>query len=260
MEAITKIANKNYRLDLANNRITFLDNRFYFHENGNYYPSSTTILDAYPKSAGFYEWLKRAGDDADSIRDEAGRKGSVVHDLTEKYDDGLEVNLLNEYGDVNIRMSEWNMLEKYVEFRNRFKTEVIHSELNMVSAALQYGGTLDRVMMVEGRKLLVDIKTSNAIYNHYWLQLASYARLYAEQFDSDLEGVAILWLNAKTKTDGKSGTWQGKGWQLIVEQDQKEIDRYWKLFQATQRLWIEENGSAQPKKMEYKLSHKFQSK
>lgn len=252
-----KSGNKNYLLDFSNNRITFADNRFYRHDNGNYYPSSTTLLDAYPKSAGFYEWLKKAGEDSDNIRDEAGRRGSVVHDLTERYDRGEEVNLMNEYGDVSIKMSEWGMFERYVEFRSHFKTEVVHSEMNMVSAALQFGGTLDRVMIVDGVKLLIDIKTSNAIYNHYWLQLASYAKLYEENVGNDLEGVAILWLNARTKTDGKAGSYQGKGWQLLPCYDQKEIDRYWRLFQSTQRLWIEENSGMQPRKTEYKLSHKF---
>lgn len=259
MELFTKVNNKNYRLDLSNNRVTFLDNRFYYHENGNYYPSSTTILDAYPKSAGFYEWLKRAGEDADTIRDDAGRRGSNVHHLTEKYDNGEEVNLLNEYGDVSISMGEWAQFERYVEFRNRFKTEIIHSELNLVSAQLQFGGTLDRIITLDGKKLLIDIKTSNAIYNHYYLQLASYAKLYEEHFQPDIEGVAILWLNAKTKTDGKAGTCQGKGWQLIIQDDQKEIDRYWKLFQATQRLWMAENGGMMPRRTEYKLSHKFKN-
>lgn len=61
-------------IKITKDRIEFLDSRFYQHANGNFYPSVTTILDAYPKSAAFYEWLKKAGEDADEIRDEAGRK------------------------------------------------------------------------------------------------------------------------------------------------------------------------------------------
>jgi hypothetical protein len=257
MTTVITSANKNYRLDLTNNRITFLDNRFYTHENGSYYPSSTTILDAYPKNAGFYEWLKKAGEDSDSIRDEAGRRGSVVHNLTEMYDLGVEVNLLDDNGNISVKMFEWSLFERYIEFRKRFNVEILHTELNLVSDRLQFGGTLDRIVNINGKKILLDIKTSNAIYNHYWLQVASYAKLYEELVESNIEGVAILWLNAKTKTDGKAGSCQGKGWQLITCEDQKEIDQYWKLFQATQRLWVAENGSMQPKQLSYQLSHKI---
>ena len=73
----------NYSIDIPNNQIIFLDTRYYRTQEGDYEPSVTTYLEAYPKSAQFYEWLKSAGKDADEIRDEAGRKGSNVHELTE---------------------------------------------------------------------------------------------------------------------------------------------------------------------------------
>lgn len=256
MEIITKVHNKNYRLDLANNRISFLDNRFYMADDGKYYPSATTILEAYPKGASFYEWLKRNGEESDELRDEAGRRGSRVHDLTEKYDNGQEVSLLNENGDIAMKMSEWAMFERYIDFRNRFNIEVIDTEQNIVSPKLGYGGTRDRIINYNSKRLLMDIKTGNAIYNHFWLQLTSYLQLEAEVSPVPFDGIAVLWLNAKTKTEGKPGACQGPGWQLIIQSDQKEIDKYWKLFQCTHQLWIQENGNMQPRKTIYSLKHK----
>jgi hypothetical protein len=80
-------------IDNNKGRIEFLDNRFYLTEDG-YVPSVTTILEAFPKTAEYYQWLKRVGEDADTIRDEAGRRGSVVHELTEQYDMGNEVSFI----------------------------------------------------------------------------------------------------------------------------------------------------------------------
>lgn len=257
MESISKINNKNYRLDLSNNRISFLDSRFYYHEAGKYYPSVTTILEAYPRNAGFYDWLKRAGENADEIRDEAGRRGSIVHNLTEMYDRGEEVNLLGPTGDISVKLSEWSFFSRYVEFRNRFPFAIEHMELNMVSDKLQFGGTLDRVINLNGKRILFDIKTSNSLYNHFWLQMAAYARLFEEE-QTPVDAIAILWLNAKTRTDGKNGAMQGQGWQLIIESDQKAVDKYWKLFIATMKLWMEENAGMQPRQIQYQLKHKLQ--
>ena len=87
-------------------QITFLDNRFYTTEGDGYVPSVTTILQAYPKDAAYFQWLKANGEESDNIRDEAGRRGSIVHDLTERYDNGEEINLMNESGYIGYKFGE----------------------------------------------------------------------------------------------------------------------------------------------------------
>lgn len=247
---------KQHIVDNERNQITFLDSRWYLCEqDNNFYPSSSTILDAYPKSFAFYEWLKRVGDSADEIRDVAGDKGSTVHKLTEMYDLGEEVTLFNIEGNIDFRQVEWAMFEKYVQFIERFKPEILYTEMSMVSPILKYGGTLDRVIRLNGKTYLVDIKTSNLLHNHFWLQLASYVKLFNEKFpDINIDGVAILYLNAKTRTEGKKGDIQGIGWQLVFPPE--PLDHYWGLFKATQALWLEENGSSKPRNLTYKTTHK----
>lgn len=237
------------------NQVTFLDCRYYTDELGDFYPSSTTVLDAYPKPYFFYEWLKTVGDRADEIRDAQGDKGSTVHKLTDLYDQGEEVSLRDINGEIKFKRSEWAMLEKYIEFSERFKPEILTTELSLVSPKLGYGGTIDRVMKLGGKTLLVDIKTGNSIYNHFWLQMASYVKLHEEIYpEVKIDGMAILYLNAKTRTEGKKGDIQGRGWQLIYPP--KEFEHYWKLFMATHILWLEENEDAKPKNVSYQLTHK----
>jgi hypothetical protein len=247
----------NYTVDQKENRITFLDNRFYLSQKGNYWPSSTTILDAYPKGYGFMEWLKKNGEDSDTIRDEAGERGTRVHDLTERYDNGEEVSLLNAGGFLNLRMSEWNMFERYIEFRQKHDTNVIANELSLCSDKLKFGGTIDRVIEVNQERLLMDIKTSNFLSKHFWLQLASYRELLEKCERMTVDGIAILWLNAKTRGDGRAGAIQGKGWQLLVCRDAKEIDQYYRLFKHTHALWLEENEGMKPREFSYKIKHKL---
>lgn len=258
MTTVTKLFSKNYKIDFTSRQITFLDTRFYLTEQGNYVPSVTTILDCYPKPPSFYDWLKKVGEDADTIRDEAGDRGSTVHKLTERYDAGEEINLINEEtGRIDYKLIEWAMFERYVEFRRRFEFEVIHSELNLISDKLGFAGTLDRVINFKGRLLIIDIKTSNSLYDHFWLQMAAYKELLAEvQPELKIDSYAVLWLNAQTRTDGKAGTVQGKGWQLI-ERKPEDMANDWPLFNATHKLWQAERGSSKPKEMCYQLSHKI---
>ena len=79
----------NYLIDFKSQQLTFLDSRFYTTPSGGFVPSVTTILEAYPKTYSYYQWLKEVGKDADAIRNAAGDRGSIVHKLTERYDAGI---------------------------------------------------------------------------------------------------------------------------------------------------------------------------
>lgn len=247
-----------YFIDTNTHQITFNDNRFYSDESGNSVPSVTTILQAYPKDAHFYTWLKQVGENADEIRDEAGRRGSIVHSLTERYDAGEEISLLNHSGEIGFKLSEWSMFERYVDFRSHHPFEVIHSEFNIINKGLGYAGTIDRVINIGGKNVLIDIKTSNAVHEHYWLQLAAYYKLLSVHYQDYrcIDEVAILWLNAKTRTYGKGDAIQGPGWQLIYR-DQMARKKDLDLFNATHMLWSHQNEAIKPRTLTYQLTHKL---
>jgi hypothetical protein len=242
----------------TSNQLTFKDGRFYTDENGNYFPSATTLLEAYPKPASLIMWMKEVGSKADEIRDAAGKRGSSVHQLTEDYDNGIECTLLDEYGKPRYSLDEWSMFERYVEFTKNHQPEHHLIEQTFISSGLGFAGTIDRVCTIDGKTYVLDIKTSNGIYNSYWLQLAAYRQLYNASVlhgsnMPDIDGVAILWLNAKTRTNGKKGDVQGKGWQMVSEFD---TSKQWSLFQAVQQLWHAEHEDDKPKEFSYQLSHK----
>ena len=254
METLINHNNRNYKLDTKAGQITFLDSRFYLSDEGDFIPSVTTILEAYPKGAAYFQWLKSVGEDADEIRDDAGKRGSRVHALTEIYDSGQEMKLMDDNGNINMKLNEWKMLERYVEFRNKYPFEILLSEQTIVSKDIGTAGTLDRVILMNGKKILVDIKTSNAIYSSYWLQLSAYKDMLA-LIGVEVDEVAILWLNAKTRTVKKDAI-QGVGWQLICKSDVKKDAE---LFKATMALWKAENEDLKPKQLSYKISYQLQT-
>ena len=238
------------QFQVVQDRIEFLDNRFYKTSSGAFVPSVTTILEAYPKDASYFQWIKSVGSDADTIRDEAGKRGTTVHELTERYDMGYEVSCVDEQGRPQYKMLEWAMFERYVDFTNEFKPNVELMELHMASEKLGYAGTLDRVITIDGKTYLVDIKTSNSIYPSYWLQLAAYRELLGDL--KKIDGVAILWLNAKTRTRGKKGDIQGVGWQMVIREDSTQD---LKLFNNTFELWKALNEDIKPRVLSYSLKH-----
>jgi hypothetical protein len=166
--------------------------------------------------------------------------------------------LLDEYGKPKYSLEEWSMFERYVEFSVNHKPDHFLVEQTFINSSLGFAGTIDRVCTIDGKTYVLDIKTSNGIYNSYWLQLAAYRELYNAALDHTeamprIDGVAILWLNAKTRTNGKGGAIQGKGWQMVTEMD---TSKQWSLFQAVQQLWHAEHEDDKPKEFSYQLSHK----
>lgn len=232
-------------------RVSFLDSRFYACNDkpALYVPSSTTILNVAPKSSQFYEWLKRAGETADAHMAERMEVGSKVHNLTEVFDKTGRINLA-ENGVFDMRMEEVAMIHRYAEFVERFKPEMELIEAAYAHSGLGFGGTLDRRAKIKGDRWLFDIKTGN-IYPYYWCQLASYVVLH-NMFNPDtpIERVGILHLNAKTRTEGKPGTMQGIGWQMIemsaVEGDQPGLEFYTQLFYHYKKIWHHHNPNMEP--------------
>lgn len=238
---------------IQNNQITFTDARFYIADDGSYYPSATTLLEAYPKPYALLQWMKEVGTKSDEIRDAAGKRGSAVHSMTESYDNDEQVDLLGFDGQPQYSMEEWSFFERYVDFSQRFTPAYSLIEQQVISPELGFAGTLDRVGVIEGMKYLLDIKTSNGIYNSYWLQLAAYREALRVTTGVKVDGVAILWLNAKTRTNGKAGDCQGVGWQMTTRE---KTDKDFELFQAVQKLWMAEHASDRPKQFSYQLTHK----
>ena len=146
------------------------------------------------------------------------------------------------------------MFSRYVEFMKKFHPQHLGTELTLFSDKFKTAGTCDRVMILGGKVYVMDIKTSNALHNHYWLQVAVYRAMMVE-LGHRIDGVAILWLNAKTRGAGKGDAVQGEGWQLLTKTKPADLAKDMALFNATYKLWLAENGELLPKNLSYQLSY-----
>ena len=230
-------------------QINYLDQRFYTNNGGEtYFPSVTEILDVYPKGFGFNQWLKDVGSNASEIANRAALQGTNVHEATESLHKGQAITWVDENGKANYTLKEWEMLLKYQQFWLKVKPELIANEMALCSSTLKFGGTLDRVVIIAGKRWLLDIKTSNYLHNSYELQLAAYAMLFNElNPENPIEETGILWLNASTKTEkinAELNIYQGNGWQ-IKTYGRHYMDAF-RIFQHVQAIWQEENPIYKP--------------
>lgn len=245
--------------DTQAKQVHVLDQRFYSNDMVKFWPSATTILDAFPKGAWYSKWLKENGDNADKIRDEAAEKGSNVHNATEAIDNGKELYWADENGNPFFTLEEWQMILNYKNFKDVVQPVIVANELSLCSDELGFGGTLDRIVEFAGKRWLLDIKTSNQMSDTYEMQTAAYAKLW-NQFHPELpvDATGILWLKSTIRTDKideKKGIWQGrphnnpKGWQIISYDDHYDIT--YKDFEHVKAIFNRANPNYKPLNLVY---------
>jgi CRISPR/Cas system-associated exonuclease Cas4 (RecB family) len=206
---------------------------------GEYYPSVTTVLSVYPKGVGFNKYLaaQSSWESSQQILQDAGKRGTRVHQATQFLEEGSEL-LRDSYS-----LDEWEMLMGFVSWYQGAKPETIAVEYPLVSDKLKTGGTIDRVYMIDGKRTILDIKTSGAIYGNYWVQAATYAEMYEQATKTKVDQTAILRL-----TDRKKSRYEYK------TMDRDEWKKEFKVFKAIQDIWNHLNPNAGPKILEIPLT------
>jgi hypothetical protein len=213
-------------------QITLPDARYYQRSPGIFYPSVTTILGYFPKGAFFETWLKDSGHNADFIMRRAGDEGTQVHNAIEDILKGNEVRWIESDGRVNYNTHVWKMILSFYEFWNTHKPTLLLSEEFMFSDEHKYSGTLDMLVELDGKKWLIDIKTSTSIHTSHFLQMSAYVKAYEEKYLQKVDHMGILWLKSSKKGPDKTKKRiQGSGWEL--KEGDKSIEEYFQMFLHT---------------------------
>jgi len=223
-------------------QVNVLDSRFYRRE-GNYYPSVTSVLNYFPKNQFFHAWLKDVGHNSDVIANKAANEGTQVHQAVDAFLNGEEIVWLDEYGNAKYNLDVWRMILKFADFWNTHKPELIATEYHLFSDEHKYAGTADLVVRMFDNIWLLDLKTSNSLHTSYDLQLAAYAQAWNETHDEKVTHTGILWVKANTRSEGKGGKIQGKGWELKFVND---IEKNFKMFKNIYEIYTLENPDFKP--------------
>ena len=192
------------------------------------YPSSTTILQAYPKGEVLTKWIADHGwEESQKLRDAAGRRGTRVHNA-------IESLLHKEKLDRGVyALEEWWKINLFVDWFNEYTPQVIETEKVIWSKKNKFAGTFDLLCTMNDLTYVIDYKTSKYVYKSYHLQNGSYAGAIEEITDIKIDRTAVLHLGSKTK----------KGYSFKESEDWKKD---YKNFLAVRKVFECEYGSNPP--------------
>jgi len=177
------------------------------------FPSVTTIIGILSKGDALLGWAakcaieyvrKHMTDEADlhsvlanaqvewkSARDEAGDIGTEIHALIHKY-----IKFGKDATGI-LRPEVENGFIAFLDWEKEHNVKWISTELQVVSRVHGYAGTLDAICLFDGKKYLIDFKSSKGFYDGFDMQLAAY-RIGAGEMGNQTEGCGILRLDKET--------------------------------------------------------------
>jgi hypothetical protein len=165
--------------------------RTYVTPEGNRYPSITTVLKVL-SDEGIEEWKKRVGEDeARRVLIQAGRRGTAVHDLAEKY-------LNNEpnwkKGAMPSNLHSFMQLKPILDER---VNNVWAQEVPLYSDRLKIAGRVDLIAEYRGELAIIDFKTARKKkktewIQNYFMQTAFYAAAFFERTGIPIKKGVIL--------------------------------------------------------------------
>jgi genome maintenance exonuclease 1 len=193
-------------------------------------PSVTTILSATKKDKEALEaWIKRVGpEEADRIKNEAGRVGTYLHEVIER---------MVAFRDLP-RPTNWEMCKGYemgykiinTYFRN--VNEIWGSEVSLYYPE-KYAGTTDLVGVYRDKPAIIDFKQSNKPKRREWIedyfcQLAAYAMAHDEIHGTTIDNAVIL---MAVRSDGSTAEFStaGREFRGYKEMWMRKVDEFYEL-------------------------------
>lgn len=150
---------------------------------------------------------------------QAADLGSMAHDLFERLARGEVINPRHVHADVKPHVA-W-----FKEFLDKVQPRFLHLEETVWSDEHLYAGSFDAVAVIDGETVLLDWKTSRAVYDSVALQLAAYR--YADRIIVAGSGESVP---VPTMAGGAVLHVRPEGWKLVpVECGPVVFDAFLKL-------------------------------
>jgi hypothetical protein len=163
----------------------------YTTKSGLKVPGVTTITGVMAKPA-LVNWANRIGLEGIKVTeyvDELATIGTLAHYMIECFCKGVKPDLGN-YSPNQVSLAE-NSFIKWMYWNDQVKFQPTHNELQLVSEKHLFGGTLDIIGKIDGRTVLVDIKTCKGIYGEHKTQVAGGYKILADENEMNIDDVII---------------------------------------------------------------------
>ena len=154
----------------------------YKTSDGERLPGVTTVINELGWNKNMLiAWSRRealAGNDPDKIKNEAARRGTLMHSFIEGHIKGEKVDTI-DFTENQIELAK-NAYFAFVEWERAMKPVYLGTEIQLVSEKYRFGGTADMVGEIGGELVLCDWKSSKGIYPEMTIQIAAYKIAYEE--------------------------------------------------------------------------------
>jgi hypothetical protein len=151
-------------------------------------PSVTTIIGRFKNAIGLIIWSNQLGLKGLNYFDElkkAGDTGTSLHDLAELHIKGEDYELPED-------PTVLHCFNQFLEWWDNLTCEVIWTEKKYISKELNVGGCPDLLVKKDGKYILVDFKSSKAVYSDMIIQLSCYANLIKENDNIEIDRAVIV--------------------------------------------------------------------
>ena len=178
-----------------------------------------------------HEQIQNAISDAKGARfrksSEALNIGSMAHDWIEQY----VKSIIYDYAWPKIPDYEpvKRAVYHFQEWEKEHDVAFVSSERRVCSVVHMYSGTADIDAVVNGKRIIIDLKTSKGIYDEYYLQCAAYANALSEETSVDYAGVGIMRL-PKVADDS------------LEFACREDVDELFSTFEACLKIWRWKNN------------------
>jgi len=157
--------------------------------DGTKVPGATTVISALGWNKGplmYWAWNEgREGRDFRETKETAADIGTLAHAMVEAKIHGLPFDVTGV--EPALLSQAQSSFDAYCQWAETSRLEILETEMHLVSEVNRFGGTPDAIgSFAGGGLLLLDWKTSKAVYGDYVIQLAAYHHLWDETHPTDL--------------------------------------------------------------------------
>lgn len=146
-------------------------------------PGTTTVCGRFKDSGGLLHWAFEQGRSGSPTLYAAAEKaadiGTLAHAMVEAEINGTSPDDVLKDADAEKAGKARNAFDQYLKWARQSRVELLskYQEIQLVSLEHRFGGTPDAIGRIEGELVLLDWKSSNAVYGDYLIQLAAYGHL-----------------------------------------------------------------------------------
>lgn len=168
----------------------------YEQDNLNF-PSVTTVLQILG-SKKLLKWANYQGFkhiDIDRVLEQTSEFGTIAHSVVQGIVDKDNAEVLQPK-DALMALDLDNLAKKFSKLLSNHEWKTIYTEHTLISRDLGYAGTLDWLCELDGKKTLIDFKTSKMVKTNHILQLGGYDNLLKNVENIDVEQHGIILISA----------------------------------------------------------------